>query len=233
MPAKFLTIAQEGYDFIVHDADKLVNDERWGVERVAAFMSVHHVLNVMATKYVKGMTFKPTVAAIQYTLHCDAVTSEDINKITAFLVPKLCAIYSDTTKQGFLGRPLNMVLDEVTNMVLDHIKSEEAPLEVFGQIVKPKPFLSRPSKAEYDAEIERSKAIEQELWDKFRAVLNSGKAAGHRIQIREGSNIYIGIITKVSPKCVYCDVRDEYNRLLQHGARFPRDSKRFIIESFR
>lgn len=233
MPVKFLTITQRGYNFIVHDADKSVKDEEWGIERVAAFMSVHYTLNVKATKYAKGTTFKPTVAATQYSFQADAVTSADIDKLTGYLVPKLCAMYEDPAKQGFLGRPLSIVLDEVENMALDHIAQEEAEIEVFGQKCKPEPFYSRPSKAEYDAAIAESLAAEKALWDNYYKVLNSGKAKGHTIRIKEGANVYTGTIVRTTEKCIYCDVTDEYGRLLQKEARFPRNSTRLLIESFR
>ena len=98
MPAKFLTITQKGYTFIIHDSDKAVPDEEWSIERVAAFISVHYTLNVMATKYQKGQTFRTTVAAIQYQFSADEPSSRDIDKLTAYLVPKLCSIYSDPTQ---------------------------------------------------------------------------------------------------------------------------------------
>lgn len=233
MPVKFLTITQQGYDFLVHDADKSVKDETWSIERVAAFMSVHYTLNVKARKYAKGMTFIPTVAATQYSFQADAVTSADIDKLTAFLVPKLCGIYEDPFKQGFLGRPLPQVLDDVEKMALDYIEQEEAEIEVFGQKCKPKPFYSRPSKEEYDAAIAESRAAEKALWDNYYKVLNSGKAKGHTIRIKEGANVYTGTIVRTSEKCIYCDVKDEYGRLLQKEARFPRNSTRLLIESFR
>ncbi len=62
--ATFLTINQKGFNFTAHEADKLKQDEEWSIERVAAFMSVHHVLNIEATKYAKGMTYRPAVAVI-------------------------------------------------------------------------------------------------------------------------------------------------------------------------
>lgn len=232
MPAKFLTITQKGYTFIVHDSDKSVPDEEWSIERVAAFISVHYTLNVMATKYQKGQTFRTTVAAIQYTYNADEPTSRDIEKLTNYLAPKLCSMYSDPTQQGFLGRPLSMVLDDVVAMAEHHVHTEEAPIEVFGQKVTPKPFYSRPSKQEYDAELELQQGAEKAMWDHFKNVLNSGSAAGHRISVREGANIYSATIVKVSEKCIYCDIRDEFNRLLQKGARLPRNSSRLIIESF-
>ena len=34
--ATFLTITQNGFNFNVHEADKLKPDEEWGIERVAA-----------------------------------------------------------------------------------------------------------------------------------------------------------------------------------------------------
>lgn len=230
--ATFLTITQNGFNFNVHEADKLKADEEWGIERVAAFMSVHHVLSTMATKYMKGMTLRPAVASIMYTLNCDAVTSRDLDKLTGYLVPKLCDIYT-SDGWGFLGGALSKVLDDVEKLALDHIASEEEPIEILGKTCTPPKFLSRPSKLEYDAIIAKDKAAEQALWDRFKEVLNSGKAAGHHIQMREGPNVYTCVIIKVSPKCIYCDVKDEYGRLLQSGARFPRDSKRFIIASFR
>lgn len=231
--AKFLTITQKGYTFQVHDADKLVADETWTIERVAAFMSVHHVLNVMATKYAKGLTLRPAVAAIQYTLKCDEVTSADINKLNQYLVSKLIGIYQDPTQQNLLGRPLSAVLDEVTAIADHHVLHEQEPIEVLGRVITPPPFYSRPSKMEYDAIVEKEAAIEQAYWDKFNECLSNGTAQGHKILIREGSNVYTGIIVNVSPKCVYCDIKDEYGRLIQSGARFPRDSKRFVIESFK
>lgn len=231
--AKFLTITQNGFTFTVHDADKLVADEEWGIERVSAFISLHHVLNVMATRYTKGMTFRLSVASIMYTLKCDSVTSKDLNKLNNYLIRELCGIYDDPQRQGFLGRPLSVVLDDIEVKALDYIKESEAPVEALGKTVTPPPFFSRPSKAEYDAQVAGEKAVEQQLWDNFRAVLDSGHAHGHSIKMRDGSNVYTCYITKVSPKCIYCDVKDEYNRLLQSGARFPRDSKRFIIGTFR
>lgn len=230
--ATFLTITQNGFNFNVHEADKLKSDEEWGIERVAAFMSVHHVLNTMATKYMKGRTLRPVVASIMYTLNCDKATSRDLDKLTGYLVPKLCGIYT-SDGWGFLGGPLTKVLDGVEKLALDHIAAEEAPIEVLGKTCTPPKFLSRPSKEEYDIIVAKDKAAEQALWDRFKEVLNSGKARGHRIQMREGSNEYTCIIVKVSTRCVYCDVKDEFGRLLQSGARFPKDSKRFIIASFK
>ena len=233
MPAKFLTITQRGFDFIVHDSsDKTIPDEKWSIERVAAFMSVHAALNMMATKYSKGRTFRTLIASIQYTLHCDRPSSADLEKLTSFLTAKMCAFYSDPTKQGFLGRALKDVLDDVQEIAEAHIRGEEAPVMVFGQEVQPKPFFSRPSKEEYDEELRLQEEKSKLMWDHFKDVLNSGSAAGHRISIREGSNVYSATITKVSDKSVYCDIKDEYGRLLQKGTRLPKNSPRFIIESF-
>lgn len=230
--ATFLTITQNGYTFIAHEADKLKSDEEWSIERVAAFMSVHHVLNTMATKYMKGMTLRPAVASIMYTLNCDEASSRDIDKLTGYLVPKLCGIYT-SDGWGFLGGPLAQVLDSVEKLALDHIAAEEAPIDVLGKKVASPKFLSRPSKQEYDALLAQDQAAEQELWNRFNEVLDSGRAKGHHIKMREDSNEYTCVIVSVSAKCVYCDVKDEYGRLLQSGARFPRNSKRFVIASFR
>lgn len=234
MPAKFMTFTQRGADFIVHDSsDKTIKDETWGIERLAAFMSYHYTLNTCARKYVKGATFVPAVGAIQYSCEgFDQPTSRDIDKLTAYLVPKLCTFYSDPTKQGYLGRPLRQVLDDVEALAKEYVSSEEAPVEVFGKTVTPKPFYSRPTRAEYEEELRLKEEKSKLMWDRFRAVLDSGKASGHRISIREGKNIYSAIITKVSEKSVYCDLKDEYGRVLQTGARIPRNSPRFIIESF-
>ena len=231
--AEFWTITQKGFNFIRHNADKLVRDEEWSIERVAAFMAVHHTLNIMATKYAKGITLRPKVACIQYTLQCDPQTSADLDKLTTALVPKLCAIYSAPETQGYLGRPLNLVLDDVVALAQDYIAKEEAPFEVFGQPVTPPPFYSRPSKQEYDAIQEQEQAREKAYWDNFKNALESGAALQHKILIREGANTYTGIIVGVTARCVYVDLKDEYGRLLQHKARLPRNSPRFIIESFR
>lgn len=231
--AKFLTIVQAGFTFQVHDADKLVEDEEWTIERVAAFMSVHHVLNILATRYAKGLTYRTAVAAIQYTLTCDPETSADLNRLTKYLVPKLTDVYQDSSRQGLLGKPLAKILDEVTAWTEEYVRREEEPITVFGRVVPSQKFYCRPSREEYDAEIAIKSQAQQSLWDTFKESLNEGKAVGHTIHIREGSNEYTGIIVKISPKCVYCDVKDEYGRLLQSGARFPRDSRRFIIETFR
>ena len=231
--ATFYTITQKGFNFTLHEADKLKKDEEWSIERVAAFMSVHHVLNIEATKYAKGMTYRPAVAAIQYTLKCDEATSADINKLTKYLVPKLCAMYDDQDRQGFLGKPLSTLLDEIEIMANEFVQEHQAPIEVFGKLVTPSPFYSRPTRLEYDSIEADHQAFEQSLWDKYREVLNSGNAAGHRIKMREGSNLYTCVITRVSDKCVYCDVKDEFGRTLQTGARFPKESKRFLIDTFR
>lgn len=230
--AEFWTITQTGFNFIRHTADKLVEDEEWSIERVAAFMAVHHTLNVMATKYAKGLTLRPKIACIQYTLKCDPQTSADLDKLTKALVPKLCAYYNSPDTQGYLGRPLKIVLDDVTQLAQDYVAREEAPFEVFGKKVTSS-FYSRPSKLEYDAIQEREKAQEQIYWNKFKKALEDGTAKQHKILIREGVNIYTGTIIGVTARCVYVDLQDEYGRLLQHNARLPRNSPRFVIESFR
>lgn len=231
--AEFWTITQKGFTFIRHNADKLVEDEEWSIERVAAFMAVHHTLSIMATRYAKGLTLKPKIACIQYTLQCDRPTSTDLNRLTKAIVPKLCAYYNAPDTQGYLGRPLNIVLDDVVKLVQDYVAGREAPLEVFGQTVTPPPYYSRPSKQEYDAIQEQEQAQEQAYWDKFKKALDDGTAVNHRIKIREGANTYTGIIIEIKPRCIYVDLKDEYGRLLQHHARLPRNSPRFIIESFR
>lgn len=234
MPAKFMTFTQHGADFIVHDSsDKSIKDETWGIERLAAFMSYHYTLNTCARKYMKGATFVPAVGAIQYSCEgFDQPTSRDIDKLTAYLVPRLCAFYSDPTKQGYLGRPLPQVLDDVEALAKEWVANEETPFEAFGQVTPRPRFYSRPTREEYDEELRLKEEKSKLMWDRFRDVLNSGKAAGHRISIREGKNVYSAIITKVSEKSVYCDLKDEYGRVLQSGARIPRNSPRFIIESF-
>lgn len=229
--AKFLTITQKGYTFTVHDADKLVRDEEWNIERVASFMSIHHTLNVMATKYAKGITYRPAIACIMYTLNCDPDTSKDLDKLNSYLIGKLCGMYENPDQQRLLGRQLSDVLDEIELIALDYIKAKEAPIEVFGKQVSPGPFFSRPSKLEYDTLLEREQAQEQRYWNRLDELVKAGTAHGHKILIRDGSNTYTGIITATSAKCIYCDVKDEYGRLIQSGARFPKDSKRFIIES--
>lgn len=231
--ATFLTITQKGFNFTAHEADKLKQDEDWSIERVAAFMSIHHVLNLMATKYSKGLTYKPAVAAIQYTLNCDEATSKDIDKLTKYLVPQLIGTYTDPETQSLLGKPLKTLLDNIEQTALDYVSRQEAPIELFGKQVMPKSFYDRPTAAEYNSIEADKEAFEQGLWDRYRKALDEGKAIGHRIQMREGSNVYTCIITRVSAKCVYCDVKDEFGRTLQSGARFPRESKRFIISSFK
>lgn len=231
--AEFWTITQKGFNFTRHNADKLIEDEEWNIERVAAFMAVHHTLNIMATRYAKGLTLKPKIATIQYTLKCDPPTSTDLNRLTKAIVPKLCAYYTAPDTQGFLGRPLDIVLDDVVKLVQDYVAQRETPFEVFGETVTPPPFYSRPSKMEYDAIQEKEQAREQAYWDKFKKALEDGTAMNHRIKIREGANTYTGIIIGVTARCVYVDLKDEYGRLLQHNARLPRNSPRFIIESFR
>lgn len=231
--AEFWKITQTGFTFIRHNADKLVPDEEWTIERVAAFMSVHYTLNVMATKYSKGLTSRPKVACIQYTLECDPQTSADLDKLTKALVPKLCAMYNTPETQGFLGRPLNLVLDDVVKMAEDYVAKEEAPVEVFGKVATPPPFYSRPTELEYNAIKEREQKMEQEYWRRFKEVCDSGSVRGHQILVREGSNTYTAHLTSVTARCVYVDLKDEYGRLLQSNARLPRNSPRFIIESFR
>lgn len=234
MPAKFMTITQHGADFIVHDSsDKTIKDETWGIERLAAFMSYHYTLNTCARNYRKGATFVPAVGAIQYSCEgFDQATSRDIDKLTSYLVPKLCSYYWDPTKQGYLGRPLRIVLDDVEALAKEWVESEEAPFEAFGQVSERPRFYSRPTREEYDEELKLREDKSKLMWDRFRDVLNSDKAAGHRISIREGRNVYSATIVKVSEKSVYCDIKDEFGRVLQKGARLPRNSPRFIIESF-
>jgi len=230
---KFYTITQKGYTFVRHDADTLVPDEEWELERVAAFMSIHRALNVMATKYAKGMTFRPALASIQYTLECDPATSHDLDKLNGVLVPKLCEMYSAPETQGYLGRPLGHILDDVVTIAKEYIQEKEQPVEVLGKVASPKPFLTRPSREEYEKILEAESSYKQSVADKFKAALDSGEAIGHRISIKEGCNVYTGVIVKISDRCVYCDVKDEYGNLLQNHARFPRNSPRFILNSYK
>lgn len=231
--AKFLTITQQGYNFTVHDADKLIADEEWGIERVAAFMSLHNVLNTSATRYSKGITFRPAIAAIMYTLNCDTASSKDIDKLSRFLIPKISDSYSDADRQSLLGKPLHVVLDALEALAADYVKDAEAPIIVFGKEVYPPKFYQRPSKQEYDAELERQSAQEKKYWEIFKTAIAEGRAMHHKILVRDGNNVYTGTITGVTPKCIYCDMVDEYGRLVQKDARLPKDSSRLIIESFR
>ena len=177
--AKFLTITQRGFYFTVHDADKNVADETWTIERVGAFMAVHHTLNVMATKYAKGLTFRTSVASIMYTLQCDGASSHDLNKITKWLVPQLCDMYEDTSRQGLLGRQLSEILDDVTQMVEQHIAETEAPMTVFGKVVKPEPFFTRPTELEYNAAIEaKDVALAEQLLPETVKVIDKAKCDG-------------------------------------------------------
>lgn len=230
--AKFWTITQNGYNFIVHDADKLVADEEWGIERVTAFICLHNVLNTSATRYSKGITFRPAIAAIMYTLKCDQATSKDINKLSHFLIPKITDSYTDADRQSLLGRPLATVLDALEQSAISYIAQAEAPITVFGKEVPQPRFYSRPTESEYTAELERARNQEQRYWDNFKKHLTEGTALHHKILIRDGANIYTGTITGVTAKCVYCDMVDEYGRLIQKDARLPKNSPRFIIESF-
>lgn len=230
--AKFLTITQQGYNFIVHDADKLIADEEWGIERVAAFMSLHNVLNTSATRYSKGITFRPAIAAIMYTLKCDSLTSKDLDKLSRYLIPKISDSYNDADRQSLLGRPLATVLDALEAIAVTHVQESEAPIEVFGQIVQQPRFYQRPTEQEYNAELERARNQEQKYWENFRKALAEGRALHHKMLIREGANTYTGTITGVTAKCVYFDIVDEYGRLIQKDARIPKDSSRLIIESF-
>lgn len=230
--AEFWTISQKGFTFTKHTADKLVKDEEWSIERVAAFMAVHYVLTVMATKYSKGLTVRPRVAMIQYTLECDPATSKDIDNLTKLLVSDLSDKYSGANTQGYLGRPLDLVLDDVEALAREFVRDQETPMEVFGKTVTPPPFYTRPSKAEYDALLEKEQSQTQKYWDAFKKVLDSGAVKGHHILVREGVDVYTAYLLEVTAKCVYVDLKDEYGRLLQSHARLPRNSPRFIIESF-
>lgn len=230
--AEFWTITQKGYTFNWHNADKLIADEEWSIERVASFIAIHHVLNIMATRYSKGLTMRPKVAAIQYTLKCDPESSKDINKLTKYLVPQLCSLYNNVETQSYLGRPLNLVLDDVTVMAQEYVSKQEAPIEVFGKMVKPDRFYSRPTQQEYDAILEKEQRQEQRYWEKFKEVLDSGSVHGHRILVRDGNDTYTAYLKSVTKLCVYVDLKDEYGRLVQTNARMPRNSPRFIIESF-
>jgi hypothetical protein len=231
--AKFLTITQRGYTFVVHDADKLIADEEWTIERVASFMSLHNVLNTSATRYSKGITFRPAIATIMYTLNCDSATSKDLDKLSRYLIPKISDSYNDADRQSLLGKPLATVLDALEQAAITHVQEAEAPMTVFGKEVPQPRFYQRPTEQEYNAELERATAQEKRYWDNFKSALSEGRALHHKILIRDGSNVYTGTITGVTAKCVYCDMVDEYGRLIQKDARLPKDSSRFIIESFR
>lgn len=230
--ATFLNIEQDGYYFTVHNNDKMVADETWTIERVAAFMALHHTLNVKATRYVKGLTFRTAVAAIIYTLTCDPESSKDINKITNWLVAQLCEMYDDDSRQGLLGRPLNLILDDLTKMVEDHIKDVTQPTEVFGKVVPAEPFFSRPSKEEYDAVLEREKRQEQAYWNRFTEELNNGTAIKRKILVRDGHETLTAIIVGITPKSIVCDLFNEYNQKVESSKRIPKNSTRLIIESY-
>ena len=79
-------IQQDGFDFIYKSTEnyqKIV--QRWSIERVAAYMSVIHVVQVKYTRCYSRITYCPKLGMTFYELqNTDTATNRDIDKLTSY-----------------------------------------------------------------------------------------------------------------------------------------------------
>ena len=228
-------IQQDGFDFIYKSTEnyqKIV--QRWSIERVAAYMSVIHVVQVKYTKYYSRITYCPKLGMTFYELqNTDEATNRDIDKLTSYLSSYLFRELD--AGSDIISAPLPQVLDKLEAHLKEHVRKSEEPVEVLGQLYNPPKFYSRPSKEVYDAERERAEAEANERKAALARALSNDSCIGKRVKISYGADVYIGRIIRITDKSIYVDVYDGQPAgyaVIQLNARLPKTSTRIVSGVF-
>lgn len=224
-------IMQDGFDFqfrTTENYQKIV--QTWSIERVAAYMSMIHVVQVRYTKYYSHITYCPRLGMTYYELqNTDPPTNKDLNKLTAYMS---CYLFSKLDEgSDLLSAPLPDVLDKLEAILKQHVADSEAPLQVLGQVYNPPKFYSRPSREVYEAERKRAEAEATARKNAIATALSSDSCIGKRIKISYGDEVHVGFITRVTDKSIYVDVYDIYpagRSVVQLNARLPKTSTRIV-----
>lgn len=224
-------IMQDGFDFqfkTTENYQRIV--QTWSIERVAAYMSVIHVVQVRYTKYYSHITYCPRLGMTYYELqNTDPPTNKDLNKLTAYMS---CYLFGKLEEgSDILSAPLPEVLDKLEAILKKHVEEAEAPLNVLGQIYTPPKYYSRPSREVYEAARKQAEAEAAARKNALATALSSDSCVGKRLKISYGDDIYVGYITRVTDKSIYVDVYDVYpagRSVVQLNARLPKTSTRIV-----
>ena len=224
-------IQQDGFEFIYRSTENYQRIvQRWSIERVAAYMTVIHVVQVRYTKYYSHITYCPKLGMTFYELqNTDEATNRDIDKLTSYLSAYLSRELDNGST--ILSAPLPDVLDTLEQKLKNHVQASEEPINVLGQMYTPPKFYSRPSKEVYDAEKLKAEREATERKEALARALNSDSCIGKRVKISYGSDVYTGYITRTTDKSIYVDVYDIYpagRAVIQLNARLPKTSTRII-----
>jgi hypothetical protein len=225
-------IMQDGFDFIYKAPENYQrNVQRWSIERVAAYMSVIHAVQVKYTRYYSRITYCPRLGMIYYDLqNTDKATNRDLDKLTKYL--SLYLLRELEKGSDVISAPLPEVLDKLEAHLKDYVKQSEEPFEVLGKKYYPPKFYSRPTREAYEAERIKAEAEANEHKAALAQALSTDKCIGKRIKISYGADVYVGRIVRITDKSIYVDVYDASHAVVQLNARLPKTSTRIVSGVF-
>ena len=225
-------IQQDGFDFIYRATENYQRIvQRWSIERVAAYMSVIHVVQTKYTRYFSHITYCPKLGMTFYELqNTDEATNRDIDKLTSYMSSYL---YRELDKGNpILSAPLPIVLDKLEQQLKDYVVTNEQPINVLGQMYTPPKFYSRPTQEVYDAQKQQAEAEANARKEALASALSTDQCVGKRLKVSYGEDIYIGRIIRITDKSVYLDVYADGHVVIQLNARLPKTSTRIVSGVF-
>lgn len=228
-------IQQDGFDFIYKATENYQrNVQHWSIERVAAYMSVIHVVQVKYTRYYSRITYCPKLGMTYYDLqNTDEATNRDLDKLTRYLSSYLLRELEDGS--DVISAPLPEVLDKLEAHLKDYVTQSEEPFEVLGKKCYPPKFYSRPTREAYEAERIKAEAEANERKAALAQALSTDKCIGKRVKISYGADVYVGRIVRITDKSIYVDVYDcppASYAVVQLNARLPKTSTRIVSGVF-
>lgn len=228
-------IQQDGFDFIYKATENYQRSvQHWSIERVAAYMSVIHVVQVKYTRYYSRITYCPKLGMTYYDLqNTDEATNRDLDKLTRYLSSYLLRELEDGS--DVISAPLPEVLDKLESHLKDYVKQSEEPFEVLGKKYYPPKFYSRPTRAAYEAERIKAETEANERRAALAQALSTDKCIGKRVKISYGADVYVGRIVRITDKSIYVDVYDgppASYAVVQLNARLPKTSTRIVSDVF-
>lgn len=228
-------IQQNGFDFIYKATENYQRKvQRWSIERVAAYMSVIHVVQVKYTRYYSRITYCPRLGMTYYDLqNTDEATNRDLDKLTRYL--SLYLLRELEEGSDVISAPLPEVLDKLEAHLKDYVKKSEEPFEVLGKKYYPPKFYSRPTREAYEAERIKAEAEANERKAALAQALSTDKCIGKRIKISYGADVYVGRIVRITDKSIYVDVYDgppASYAVVELNARLPKTSTRIVSGVF-
>lgn len=225
-------IQQDGFDFIYRATENYQRIvQRWSIERVAAYMSVIHVVQTKYTRYFSHITYCPKLGMTYYELqNTDEATNRDIDKLTSYMSSYL---YRELDKGNpILSAPLPIVLDKLEQQLKDYVVTNEQPINVLGQMYTPPKFYSRPTREVYDAQKQQAEAEANARKEALASALSTDQCVGKRLKVSYGEDTYVGRIIRITDKSVYLDVYADGHVVIQLNARLPKTSTRIVSGVF-